>query len=205
MLACRKISVLPPAYSAPISTSAVSGLCYIGVMGFGTCTLLLLITLSSWVRGQNLGWNMLNFTIHNRFPDVAQIEPRELEARLHDSHRTPPILIDVRTQAEYEVSHLHGARRVEPGSPPSALGLPPETQIVVYCSVGYRSSAFGESLKKFGFQNVTDLKGSIFEWANEGRPLVQNDRPTNKVHPYNNVWGQLLDKQYRAEVTPVTQ
>jgi rhodanese-related sulfurtransferase len=174
-------------------------------MKVGTCTLLLLVTLSSWVGGQSLGWNMLNFTIHNRFPDVAQIEPRELEAWLHDSHRTAPTLIDVRTQAEYEVSHLRGARRIEPGSPPSVLGLPPETPIVVYCSVGYRSSAFGESLKKFGFQNVMDLKGSIFQWANEGRPLVQNDHPTTKVHPYNNVWGQLLDKQHRADVTPTAQ
>jgi rhodanese-related sulfurtransferase len=174
-------------------------------MKVGSYTLLLLITLSSWVRGQNLGWAMLNFTIHNKFPDVAQIEPRELESWLRDSHREPPTIIDVRTQAEYDVSHLRGARRVEPGSLPSVLGLSPETPIVVYCSVGYRSSAFGESLKKFGFQNVTDLKGSIFQWANESRPLVQNDRPTNKVHPYNNVWGQLLDKQYRAEVPPVAQ
>lgn len=167
--------------------------------------LLLLIVASSWGWGQSLSWNMLNLTIQIKFPDVPQIEPQDLEAWLRDSRRTPPTLIDVRTQAEYDVSHLRGARRVEPGSPPSVLGLSPETPIVVYCSVGYRSSAFGQSLKKFGFQNVTDLKGSIFQWANEGRPLVQNDRPTTKVHPYNNVWAQLLDKQYRAGVMPVGQ
>ncbi len=37
---------------------------------------------------------------------------------------------------------------------------------------------------------VVNLDGSIFEWANEGRPLDGDE--AGGVHPYNRVWGQAL-------------
>ena len=42
------------------------------------------------------------------------------------------------------------------------------------------------------------MSGSIFEWANEGRPVERNGERVDKVHPYNGTWGKLLKPQLRA-------
>ena len=74
--------------------------------------------------------------------------------------------------------------------------LDKKTPIVVYCSVGYRSEKVGEKLKAAGFLNVKNLYGSIFEWVNEGNPVVGNDnKATAKVHTYNKTWSRWVDKK----------
>jgi hypothetical protein len=45
---------------------------------------------------------------------------------------------------------------------------------------------------------VRNLDGSIFAWANEGRPLERNGQPAQLVHPYDALWGKLLDPARRA-------
>ena len=104
-----------------------------------------------------------------------------------------PVLLDVRTQAEFDVSRIAGARRVDPDA--KSVALPKDTLIVTYCSVGYRSAKFAQRLQEAGFTNVRNLEGSIFQWANEGRAT----EPSAKVHPYNEKWGALLDPARRAE------
>lgn len=135
--------------------------------------------------------------IHTRYPDVQQISTAGLAVWLADATRTPPILLDVRKEAEYKVSHLKDARRVDPGKPPPEWLPSPDSgcTIVVYCSVGERSAAFARELNKLGFRNVFNLDGSIFQWANEGRPLFVEKQPADRVHPYNRKWGRLLKKE----------
>ncbi|MDQ6911526.1 MAG: rhodanese-like domain-containing protein [Verrucomicrobiota bacterium] len=115
----------------------------------------------------------------------------------------PPVLLDVRTKAEFAVSHIRGARQVEPGSNANAIGLPRDQPIVTYCSVGYRSGAFAKKLQDAGYKNVENMSGSIFEWANEGRPIERDGKRVEKVHPYNAKWGKLLKQSLRADVPPV--
>jgi hypothetical protein len=43
--------------------------------------------------------------------------------------------------------------------------------------------------------NVFNLQGSIFQWANEGRPLITNGHAVHVVHPFNERWGVLLNPQ----------
>ena len=47
-----------------------------------------------------------------------------------------------------------------------------------------------------GCTKVYNLEGSIFKWANEGRPLVQGQTTAHKVHPHDTRWGNLLEKKY---------
>jgi rhodanese-related sulfurtransferase len=65
--------------------------------------------------------------------------------------------------------------------------------MVVYCSIGYRSARLVEKLREGGFSEAKNLEGSIFQWANEGRPVVQNGEVVEEVHPYNKTWGLLLE------------
>jgi len=64
--------------------------------------------------------------------------------------------------------------------------------VVVYCSVGYRSSALAEKLQRAGFTNVVNLEGSIFQWANEGRTLSRGTNVVREIHGYSRKWAQML-------------
>lgn len=149
-----------------------------------------------------IGWSIVDWKIAHDFPEVKRITPEELAAWLPDPNREAPVLLDVRTAAEYEVSHLQKAQRVPPGAPASVIHLSKDRPIVTYCSVGYRSGAFAQTLQRAGYTHVLNMEGSIFKWANEGRPVYHDGERVEKVHPYNETWGRLLDKDRRAEVTP---
>jgi rhodanese-related sulfurtransferase len=129
-----------------------------------------------------------------RFPGVRSIDPAGVSAWLADASRRPPLLVDVREPAEYEVSHLPEAVNapLSGGTERILTRLAPETPVVTYCSVGYRSAIAATRLRAAGHTNVINLEGSIFEWANEGRPLERNGEPTRKVHPYSPWFTWLL-------------
>jgi rhodanese-related sulfurtransferase len=150
------------------------------------------------VRG--LEWFLLKQSLRGSFPKVEWISTEQLAAWLEDKQRPPPVLLDVRTEEEWNVSHLPGARRVEPDAPIEQVtaGLLKETPIVTYCAVGYRSGALATKLREAGFSHVRNLEGSIFQWANEHRPLVSGDKPVTVVHPYSSLWGRLLIDDARA-------
>ena len=150
-----------------------------------------------------MGWSLVNAKIRHDFPNVKRITTTELSAWLSDPARTAPLLLDVRTRPEYDVSHLANAQNVEPSASAAEIRVPKDHPIVTYCSVGYRSGAFAERLRGAGFSNVVNLTGSVFQWANENRPLVCDHTPTGKVHPYNQTWGLLLKKEHRADVPSV--
>ena len=65
----------------------------------------------------------------------------------------------------------------------------PDRPIVLYCAVGYRSSAAVADLIQLHDPDILDriwnLEGSIFEWANSGRPVYRGDVEVDRVHPYD--------------------
>lgn len=150
------------------------------------------------------GLQRMKDLVHERFPDVRHLSTGELAAWLADTNRVPPVLLDVRTRTEYGVSHLPGARQVDPEISATRLLplLPTQAPVVVYCSVGYRSADCATRLLRAGFTNVLNLEGSIFQWANEGRPLESEGRPVRRVHPYSESFGKLLLPELRAPATP---
>ena len=138
--------------------------------------------------------------IRRRFPEVPQLSTQDLQAWLNDPSRPEPLLLDVRTEREFSVSHLPGASRVDPSSNASEVipFLPAGRSIVTYCSVGYRSSGMAQKLLKAGVKSVQNLEGSIFQWANDGRPLENNGKPADKVDPFDAKWGKLLNENKRS-------
>ena len=140
-----------------------------------------------------------------RFPDVHWIDPKGLAAWQADTKRVPPVLLDARTVDEYAVSHLPGAFRMDPYRPllRPLRGMPKDTAIVVYSTVGYRGARLVHWLTGQGYNNATALSGSIFAWANEGRPLEREGRPVTEVHPYDDSWKYLLSSDYRIDVPAV--
>ena len=85
-----------------------------------------------------------------------------------------------------------------------------EMDVICYCSVGYRSSVVAErilELREAGHlpQGVEpyNLRGSIFQWASEGRNLTRTElsgeegggpgveTQVTTVHPFSRLWGAL--------------
>jgi rhodanese-related sulfurtransferase len=149
---------------------------------------------------RSVDWFLLKKSLRHRFAKVEWISTSELADWLADKRRPAPVLLDVRTPEEWNVSHLPGARRVDPNASAEtvAADLPKETPIVTYCAVGYRSGEMADRLRALGFSNVRNLEGSIFQWANEHRPLVRDDERVSTVHPYSAFWGRLLNDEVRA-------
>ena len=147
-------------------------------------------------------WFVLKGSLRNKFGNEHWITTRQLADWLADKQRRAPVLLDVRTLTEWKVSHLPGARRVEPDvSAEAAAGdIAKNAPIVTYCAVGYRSGEMAERLRKAGYAHVQNLDGSIFKWANEHRPLVHDGEPTKRVHPYSAFWGHLLDDDVRTSL-----
>jgi len=54
-------------------------------------------------------------------------------------------------------------------------------------------------MQRAGVANVFNLTGSIFRWANEGRPLRSGDERVQAVHPFDEDWGRLLDRRLWAD------
>ena len=147
-----------------------------------------------------LTWDSVYAGIQRDWPEVPQMNTDELARRLASPDSRPEI-IDTRTQKEYAVSHLPGARWAETTSQIHSVltSVPTECSVVLYCSVGVRSSRAASELLHKGRGNIFNLRGSIFQWANEGRPLVREGKPVNLVHPYNSKWGTLLDPKLHSD------
>jgi rhodanese-related sulfurtransferase len=140
-------------------------------------------------------WSALDRQIEQLFPDVRQVSCSDL----HDKNEGQYVLIDVRETPEFLVSHLEKAQHLTKSYDIEKIALAqPDKMILLYCSVGYRSSQMAEKLQQKGLQNVANLKGSIFEWANSGYPVYNSMGQVDKVHPYNDYWGQLLKVELRS-------
>ena len=128
--------------------------------------------------------------------NVPSIEVNEV-----DVSDSSIVYLDSREIEEYEVSHIKNARFVgyKNADLDSVLSLPKDTEIIVYCSIGYRSGKIAEDLMDEGFTNVLNLYGGIFEWSNQEMPLVDTTgSATVKIHPYNKKWGKWIKSGEKA-------
>ena len=104
------------------------------------------------------------------------------------------LMLDARDEAEFEVSHIKGAKRIGYTDFDQSIlnGVSKDSEIVVYCSVGYRSEKIAEKIQDLGYTNVRNLFGGIFAWKNAGYEVVNRKGVTEKVHAYNEDWGRWL-------------
>ena len=77
----------------------------------------------------------------------------------------PPLVVDVRTQAEWLAGHIDGALH-EPliGLAARLENVPRGRKLVCVCKSGYRSSLAASLFERSGFESVTDLAGGMDAW-----------------------------------------
>lgn len=131
---------------------------------------------------------------HQEFPGVREIGATDLAARL--DRGDPIVLVDVRTDAERAVSTLPGAIPVSlvEANPTAFRGK----ELVVYCTIGYRSGVWASREGVHYDLDVTNLRGSVLSWSHAGRDFVTPDgTPTKTVHVYGAAW-DLARTDYTA-------
>lgn len=126
---------------------------------------------------------------------VPTIQSDELEDLIEENKDL--VILDIRSAEEFNVSHLPGAIFIDYDNFTSRAleGVSKNDEVIVYCSVGYRSERIGEKMQEMGFNKVRNLYGGIFKWKNDGRNVVNlHQSVTDSVHTYNKKWSQWLEK-----------
>ena len=111
----------------------------------------------------------MNVFSHHHTPQLSAAEAVDLM-------RQGAILLDVRSQAEFDSGHILDARHV----PQDQLASSSETLkkfkdkvVIACCESGMRSGASVRVLQSQGFTKVVNLKGGLQAWRAENLPLVK--------------------------------
>ncbi len=102
-------------------------------------------------------------------------------------------LLDVRDQSEYNVNHICNATLIpllELESRITDLEPYNDTEIIVYCLSGGRSSSASQILVNNGFIKIYNMQGGITEWISSGYEICpteneQTDSPSTISFSFN--------------------
>jgi phage shock protein E len=101
----------------------------------------------------------------------ASISPQALLQRIQAGRS--PVILDVRTPAEFSTGHVPGAINIPHTELPARVGeldLARDREIVVYCERGGRAAQAESVLHDARFKTVEHLEGDMSAWRAERRP-----------------------------------
>jgi len=101
-----------------------------------------------------------------------KITAEELNERIQQSQA--PLILDVRTEEEYELGHIPGALNIpynELSSRLREIEVAKTEEIVVYCFAGKRAKIAETTLDNYGYVNLRDLDGHFKYWRRGGHPV----------------------------------
>jgi len=88
--------------------------------------------------------------------------------------RTSLVILDVRTQGEYDEGHIEGAVLMPVDELAARLDeLSRDDELLVYCRTGNRSSSAVSLLRDNGFTKIYHLKDGITAWIRARYPTVK--------------------------------
>jgi rhodanese-related sulfurtransferase len=88
------------------------------------------------------------------------------------------VLLDVRSQAEFDSGHVIDARHLpqeQVGQAGETLKKYKDKVVIACCESGARSGAAARLLRTQGFTKVVNLRGGLQAWRAESLPLVRSD------------------------------
>lgn len=84
------------------------------------------------------------------------------------------VILDVRSQSEYDDGHIEGAILIPNTEIADRLDeLDKGDELLVYCRTGNRSGQAIEILEEAGFTKIYHMNDGISTWISEGYPVVQ--------------------------------
>jgi len=102
---------------------------------------------------------------------IETIAVEQLAQRLEGEE--PPVVVDVRADAEYEEAHIPGSLHIPYADLPGRAGeLPEDRPIVTICKAGKRSGLAASILQRGGHERVSHVSpGGVGTWGDAGRPV----------------------------------
>jgi hydroxyacylglutathione hydrolase len=108
-------------------------------------------------------------------PDLLRRTDRITALTLHEqlSSTDPPLVLDVRTQNEWNENRIQGSLNVPLNQLEDRIAeIPRDQRMVVHCATGYRSSIASSILEKNNISDFTDLVGGISAWESARLDMV---------------------------------
>ncbi|MDA0267394.1 MAG: rhodanese-like domain-containing protein [Cyanobacteria bacterium] len=105
-------------------------------------------------------------------PGSQQIAPEVLLAQLESGEA--PLIVDVRSAAEYNVSHIPGAMHIphrDLAHRLDELATFKTQPVILYCEAGVRAGIAETTLADAGFQQVIHLTGDMQDWRRKEFPV----------------------------------
>lgn len=102
--------------------------------------------------------------------EAPSLSPAELNARRASA--TEPVVIDVRTPAEFQTGHIPGALNIpfdQVAERISEIDAP--HGIALYCMLGPRARKGEAALLEAGYTSVFHLEGGLSAWQAAGLPV----------------------------------
>jgi len=100
--------------------------------------------------------------------EIELISPQQVYDAVYSTDSVQ--LVDVRTPAEYKISHLKGSQNICVTSDDfeeKVKTLDKNRPVYVYCRVGGRSANAAKKLREMGFTKIYDMDGGILLWEEE--------------------------------------
>jgi len=102
---------------------------------------------------------------------MREITPNELKSMIEEKAEFQ--LIDVREIYEHEIANIGGELIPLALAIDSSDKIRQDIPVVIYCRSGMRSAmAISELGKRFGYENLINLKGGILAYAKEVDPSL---------------------------------
>jgi len=89
-----------------------------------------------------------------------------------------PVLLDVRTQSEYNDGHIQNAINIPHDQilkEPQLVSAYKDSQVVVFCRSGVRAGKVIEMLEGLGFKEIIDIDGDMLAWNEAGHSVEINN------------------------------
>lgn len=86
------------------------------------------------------------------------------------------VVLDVRTDREYNSGHIEGARQLDfygDQFRTKLENLPKDQSYLVYCASGNRSGQAVKMMKKLGFEEAHNLRGGMGAWKGQSKKTVR--------------------------------
>ena len=98
--------------------------------------------------------------------------PRDISvSEAYKLYQGGAFILDVRTQEEWNESHVPNTTLIPLDQLPSRLSeVPHDRQVVVVCRSGNRSQQARDILLNAGFEQVTSMSGGLNDWRAGGYP-----------------------------------
>lgn len=97
--------------------------------------------------------------------------------------KTAPVIVDVRSESEYQSGHVPGAVHLpfySLWSRHSEIKATPEDQVVLYCEHGPRAGIAKFALWTLGYTHIVYLDSHMSGWKERGLPMAQNSDEPHK-------------------------